>query len=79
MKCHEPSKQSAPIVATMQNQKHRNVERARGALWASYALAFPNANFLASTSVLLAFRQVGFLFWLKLQVESSDYEALRTD
>ena len=40
----------------------RNVERARGALWASYALAFPHANFFCSNSCSFSIRTLWVTF-----------------
>ena len=46
----------------VQDQSHRNVERARGALWASYALAFPNANFFSSNRCSFSVRTLLITF-----------------
>ena len=58
----EPSNQTARIVPTVQDQSRRNVERARGALWASYALAFPNANFFSSNRCSFSVRTLWVTF-----------------
>ena len=54
--------QTAPTVPAVQDQSHRNVERARGALWASYALAFPNASFLCSNRCSFSVRTLWVTF-----------------
>ena len=58
----EPWNQTARILPMVQDESHRNVERARGALWASYALAFPDANFFSSNRCSFSVRTLWITF-----------------
>ena len=69
--CHEPSNQTAPIVPTVQDQNHKNVERARGDLWVSYALTFPNANFFSSNGCSFSVRTFWFTFLARRNMSKS--------